>query len=199
MDNIVAWLTRNGVSLAAIAGTLALLCGAGFAISALAGVLRRAIPPLAARLHLDDKTGPRLIRVVSGCLWVMVMLLILNIWGIGIGGVWTFLASAVAVVGVGFLAVWAMVSNVTAAFFLTLWRPFQLGQTVEILPEALRGRVIDRNMMFTVLQEDAGGMLHVPNNLFFQRIFRVTTAGLQPAPAPLEGAAAPARAGDARG
>jgi small-conductance mechanosensitive channel len=194
MDQIVAWLTQNGIGLAAITSTLALLCGAGIAIAALTRVMRRAIPPLEARLHLPNRTGQLLIRVVSGCLWLMVILLILNIWGVGIGGVWTFLASAIAVVGVGFLAVWAMVSNVTAAFFLTVWRPFQLGHTVEILPEALSGRVIDRNMMFTVLQEDAGGTLYVPNNLFFQRIFRVTAAYPRPAAETVEGAAARTRA-----
>jgi small-conductance mechanosensitive channel len=128
----------------------------------------------------------------------VVISVILNIWGIGIGGVWAFLASAIAVVGVGFLAVWAMVSNVTAAVFLAVWRPFQLGQTVEILPEALRGRVVDRNMMFTVLREDAGSVLNVPNNLFFQRIFRVTSGGSTPsAGAESSGTRARARNADA--
>jgi small-conductance mechanosensitive channel len=66
-----------------------------------------------------------------------------------------------------------MVSNVTADLFLTIWRPFRLGDTVELLPEKLKGRAIDRNLMFTVLLEEDGCVLQVPNNLFFQRIFRV--------------------------
>jgi small-conductance mechanosensitive channel len=175
MDQVVAWLTRNGVSLAALASTLALLVVAGIAIAALGRALRRALPRLEARLQLPSETMLLVSRVALGCLWLVVVSVILNIWGIGIGGVWAFLASAIAVIGVGFLAVWAMISNVTAALFLAVWRPFQHGQTVEILPEALRGRVVDRNMMFTVLREDAGSVLNIPNNLFFQRIFRVTS------------------------
>jgi len=31
----------------------------------------------------------------------------------------------------------------------------------------MKGRVIERNMMFTVLREDGGAALYVPNNLFF--------------------------------
>ncbi|MGA7326912.1 MAG: mechanosensitive ion channel domain-containing protein, partial [Rhodomicrobium sp.] len=62
-----------------------------------------------------------------------------------------------------------MISNVTASLFITIWRPFQFGHTIELLPENLKGRVIDRNMMFTVLREEGGGRLHVPNNLFFQK------------------------------
>ena len=74
----------------------------------------------------------------------------------------------------GFLATWAMVSNVTASLFLTIWHPFRLGDTVELLPENLKGRAIDRNLMFTVLREESGSVLQVPNNLFFQKIFRVS-------------------------
>jgi hypothetical protein len=31
--------------------------------------------------------------------------------------------------------------------------------------------------MFTVLREEGGSALHIPNNLFFQRIFRVSDTG----------------------
>jgi small-conductance mechanosensitive channel len=68
-----------------------------------------------------------------------------------------------------------MTSNLTASFFLVLWRPFHVGQTVEILPENLKGRVMDRNLMFTTLSEDSGSVLQIPNSLFFQKIFRVSS------------------------
>ena len=31
----------------------------------------------------------------------------------------------------------------------------------------------DRNLMFTTLREESGNVLWIPNNLFFQKIFRV--------------------------
>jgi len=34
-------------------------------------------------------------------------------------------------------------------------------------------------MMFTALRERAGTTLHVPNNLFFQKLFRVTEQDAQ--------------------
>jgi hypothetical protein len=37
----------------------------------------------------------------------------------------------------------------------------------------LKGRVIDRNLMFTVLRDERGFVLQVPNNTFFQKMFRV--------------------------
>jgi small-conductance mechanosensitive channel len=95
-------------------------------------------------------------------------------WGIGLGGVWAVVVSAITLIGVGFIATWAMISNFTASFFLVLWRPFHVGQAVEMLPENLKGRVIDRNLMFTTLSEESGSVLQIPNNLFFQKIFRVS-------------------------
>jgi small-conductance mechanosensitive channel len=179
MDQFIAWLVKNDVGLAKVSATLALLVATAVGATALNRLLRRLIGRIGSRLPVPYESLLTTTRFVTGCLWLIAVLLVLEVWGIGFGGVWTFLASAIAVIGVGFLAVWTIVSNATAGVFITFWRPFQLGQTVEVLPEALKGRVIDRNMMYTVLREEGGSLLHVPNNLFFQRLFRVTDTGGQ--------------------
>ena len=106
-------------------------------------------------------------------LWFLALLMAFDLWGVGLGGFWAVLVSAGTIIGAAFVATWAMVSNATADLFLTIWRPFRLGDTVELLPEQLKGRAVDRNLMFTALLEEDGCVLQVPNNLFFQRIFRV--------------------------
>ncbi|MFZ1004937.1 MAG: mechanosensitive ion channel domain-containing protein, partial [Pseudolabrys sp.] len=111
--------------------------------------------------------------------WLIAVLSILDAWGIGIAGLWGLVVSSIAVIGVGFLATWAIVSNFTSSFFLTIWRPFRLGDTVILLPENTSGRVTDRNLMFTVLRDQDGSVVNVPNNLFFQKMFRVTSGGEQ--------------------
>jgi small-conductance mechanosensitive channel len=177
MDQVVAWFDRTNISLPQLLATVALIVSTALAIAALNRLLRRWVRSLEARVSLPYETVLVVTRVIGSCLWLVTALLVLNLWGIGLGGLWTLLASAVAVIGVGFLAVWTMVSNVTASFFITLWRPFRLGQIVEILPENLKGRVIDRNLMFTMLRDENGNLLQVPNNLFFQKMFRVTDPG----------------------
>ena len=102
----------------------------------------------------------------------------LDLSGANLAGLWTPLISGAAIIGVGFfLAVWTMVSNITASLFLTIWRPFHLGATVELLPENLKGTVIDRNMMFTAVRDEEGNILQIPNNLFFQKVFRQFKCG----------------------
>jgi small-conductance mechanosensitive channel len=114
---------------------------------------------------------------VLGAFWVVVATLVLEIWGVSVGGLWTVLVSAATVIGVGFLATWTMVSNMTASFFIAFWRPFRLGDDIEIVPENLKGRVIDSNLMFVVVREAGGAVIQIPNNLFFQRMFKVSSTG----------------------
>jgi small-conductance mechanosensitive channel len=126
------------------------------------------------RFNFQYETLLLIPRIVGSVVWLVVALIILGLWGLDVSGIWALLISAAAVIGVGFLAVWTIVSNITASLFLSVWRPFKLGQTVEVLPENLKGRVIDRNLMFTVLRDGEDRVLQVPNNFFFQKMFWVT-------------------------
>jgi small-conductance mechanosensitive channel len=177
MDQIATWLDQQHVNLTTIVLTIVLLIGASIAVLKFSRLLRGWARHLESRLRLPYETVSTIVRVITAALWLTVAVVVLDLWGVGVGGIWAVLVSAAAVIGVGFLATWAMVSNVTASFFVTLWRPFRFGDTVELLPENLRGRLIDRNLMFTVLREDSGSVIHVPNNLFFQKMFRVIDGG----------------------
>jgi small-conductance mechanosensitive channel len=173
MTQIVAWLGQHHIDAVTVVDTVAILVLASIIILVLSRLLWRWLTFLQARLHVTDETNLIISRSVTAALWILTVFMILNLWGVGLGGVWALLVSVVAVVGVGFLATWTMISNFTANFFLMLWRPFRFGDTVEILPENLKGRVTDRNLMFTTLHEESGNVLWIPNNLFFQKIFRV--------------------------
>jgi len=172
-DQIIRLLDHYNVSLTTVTSTVVLLLAASFVVVLINRVIRGWLRLLEGRISLPYQTVLAVTRAISTVLWVITALILLDIWGVGLTGIWTLLVSAATVIGVGFLATWAMVSNFTASFFITLWRPFQLGDMVQVLPEAMRGRVIDRNLMFTTLREDDGSILQIPNNLFFQKIFRV--------------------------
>src|SRR4029077_16032376 len=136
--------------------------------------LRDWLRQFTARLRLPYEgvlTAPRLL---IRALWMGAPMLGLEIWGVSMGGLWTVLVSAATIVGVGFLATWTMISNITASFFIAFWRPFRLGDTIEVLPENLSGRVIDTNLMFIVVRENSGAVIQIPNNLFFEKLFRVS-------------------------
>ena len=143
MREIIAWLDQQHVNFAALLTSTAVLILAGLAIPVLRRFLRNWLNSIQARVQLTDATISAIIRIVTGALLLIAALLILDAWGIAPAGLWGLLVSAMAVIGVGFLATWAMISNFTASFFLTIWRPFRLGDTVVILPENTAGRVTD--------------------------------------------------------
>jgi len=179
MNEIIAWLDQHHVNLAPIVTSTAVLVAAGVAISLLKRLLNNWLNSIQPRLQLSHATISTIIRVVTVTLWLIVVLLILDAWGIGLTGLWGLLVSSIAVIGVGFLATWAIVSNFTASLFLTIWRPFRVGDTVVLLPENTAGRVTDRNLLFTMLREQDGSVVNVPNNFFLQKMFRVIAGGEQ--------------------
>lgn len=175
VHSLTAWFMAH-VRPETVLGTLGILILGGAGILAVTRLLYSLMRRVDPRFRIPYETTVLLIRSVGGTLWTLLGLTILEYWGVSVTGVWTFLASVGTLVGVGFLATWTMISNATANLLITLWRPFRLGQDVEILPENLKGRVIDRNLMFTALREQSGTILQVPNNLFFQKMFRVTAS-----------------------
>jgi small-conductance mechanosensitive channel len=171
MNDLLAWLARYNVNALA---TIGVVIGAFVLSYLLKRPLRESLRELAPRLRLPYETVLTTTRFLIGALWVLAAMLVLEIWGVSVGGLWTVLVSAATIVGVGFLATWTMISNITASFFIAFWRPFRLGDTVEMLPENLSGRVIDINLMFIVVRENSGAVIQIPNNLFFQKMFRVS-------------------------
>jgi small-conductance mechanosensitive channel len=173
LDQFAGWMNDHGVRVGALLGSVLVVVLGAVVIALTRRLLFRLLAKNHARIGLSYGTSVMLTRTVTAVLWILVALVVLEVWGIRASGLWTSFISIATLIGVGFLATWTMVSNVTATFFLTIWRPFDLGDEVEVLPENLKGRVIDRTMMFTVLREEEGTTIQVPNNLFFQRLFRV--------------------------
>jgi small-conductance mechanosensitive channel len=174
MDQIAVWLDRLNANLAPMLMTLGVLILAAVSLFLLNRLLQPQFRRFETLLHLPPKISLRFMRLVAAAVWLIAAIFILDVWGVNVSGLWTFLVSVAAVIGVGFLATWTIVSNVTASFFLMVWRPFQFGDTVEIIPENLKGRVVDRNFMYVFLREDSGAVIKVPNNMFFQKMIRVS-------------------------
>jgi small-conductance mechanosensitive channel len=172
-EQVLKWLDQHNVNLTTVSITVGLLAAAFGAMILINRMLRSWLRLLETRISLPHETVLTITRVISSLLWLITALIILDIWGVGLGGIWTLLVSVATVVGVGFLATWTIVSNVTASFFISVWRPFYIGDVVQVMPENLKGRVIDRNLMYTALRDDDGSVIQVPNNLFFQKMFRV--------------------------
>ena len=138
-------------------------------------LLRRAVHRYFSRDDAGDNVisvGRRTQKAVSAAIWLSAFIALLGLWGVSLSGIWTAVLGIMGVIGVAFLATWAIASNVTAGWMLAPARMFKVGETIEILPEEVSGRVVERTLFFTVVSESDGSITHIPNNFIFQRVVR---------------------------
>ena len=109
-------------------------------------------------------------KAVNWLILTITIILLLGIFGFNLGGLWTVLSTLLAMVAIGFVAVWSVLSNISCTFMILLFRPFAVGDQIEFAGEEVSGRVIDLNLLYTTLQTRENSTLQVPNNLFFQKV-----------------------------
>ena len=134
-------------------------------------------------LHMFRRRTARILqRIVLSLLWVILALLVIRAAGYNVDFLWTFLTSLMAVVGVSLLATWFMPSNIAASLLISVWKPYEIGQEIEVMPDNVKGKVADINMMYTEIVQDNGDSVLIPNNFFFQKYIRRVPLKTEPSP-----------------
>src|SRR5690349_7655049 len=137
LDAMTTWAAAHGLSWQPVLTSVVVLLVAIFGVLVVHRLVQRLLLDLQPRFALSYESMAMITRAVDGAAWLVVALLLLDAWGVGVSGVWTFLVGAITLIGVAFIAVWAMISNMTASLFLAIWHPFRLGETVELIPESV--------------------------------------------------------------
>ncbi len=146
-------------------------------------LVRRGINTLHNNHYISHAAQGILQIILRWSLLVLVVLLSLQQIGVEITAISAGLSAMLVVIGVGLVAVWSVFSNVLCSLLLLLFRPFRIGDEIEITEATggagLRGRVINLNLLFTFLEEEAEenntvrrAVVQVPNNIFFQKTIR---------------------------
>lgn len=146
-------------------------------------ILRRLIDKLRETQNLSLALANRLQTLRKRAIVLVTILVLMQAIGI-FDNAWAFISAGIAAVALGFVAAWSILSNATAAVLIMTFRPFRMGDTLELLDPTgapIGGRVLDINLMYTTLgvapdETDTDAhprVLRVPNNLFFQRVLRL--------------------------
>ncbi len=153
---------------------------------ALAYVLKRVIRKMLRTRHLAPVMAGRLRLLVRWIIMLVAALLVMQTVGI-FDSAWAVISATLAALAIGFVAAWSVLSNITAALLLLTFRPFRIGDSVELVDldgDSIGGRVVDMNLMFTTLMapaDDAAtntsqAYLQIPNSLFFQKVLRTRSS-----------------------
>jgi small-conductance mechanosensitive channel len=140
------------------------------AIRALHGVARR------GRMH--GAMEARLRSIVRAIFFFATVLLAIQQSG-AFEHAWAVLSALVTTVAIGFFAIWSVLSNLVCALLILVFRPFRVGDWIEIVEGTVphpSGVVGDMNLMFVTLDqkgEDGNvARVQIPNTLVFQKVIR---------------------------
>lgn len=165
------WWALLGARLLLVAAVL-------IATAALLAVLKRLLQELQESRNLPEAVMLPVRRAVRWTILILAFVLALQLAGFSVTTLWATLSAVLALIAVGFIAVWSVLSNVACSLMLMIFKPFRIGDHIEICekPEGpnIGGRVADVTLMYVVLQESGAGAatVQVPNNLFFQKMIR---------------------------
>ena len=135
-------------------------------------ILNRALKLMARHLNLPI-LSTRLVRMVIRYFVLIVgALLILEQFGFHINAILAVLGTVMGLVAIGFVATWSILSNFLCTLVLIIFKPFAIGDQVEIPGDSVAGKVVDVTLIFTILRTPSGEYVQIPNNMFFQKIFK---------------------------
>jgi small-conductance mechanosensitive channel len=146
-------------------------------------IVRRALLLLAHRTTLTEEEVMPVHRVIKWLIVTVAFVIILSAFGVSIGGFWGILSTILAMIAIGFVAVWSVLSNTLCTVIIMLFRPFSVGDDIEMMGDPVKGRVIDLNFVYTTLDVGDGSVMQVPNNLFFQKVIRRRHSAVPVSPA----------------
>ena len=151
---------------------LPLLIGIIVGAFVLSYVSCRGLQLLADRTSLTHNDVAPFRRIVKWIIRVVAIVLILSVLGFKLDGIWGVMSTVLAMIAIGFVAVWSVLSNVSCTVIMLIARPFHIGDEIEIAGEPISGRVVDLNFVYTTLKDAEGRLVQIPNNLFFQKVVK---------------------------
>ncbi len=126
-----------------------------------------AIPMRLSLAHIEHFLGEVVAKVPGAALLLMRFVV-----DVPLDSIWPTFTAVFAMIAVGVIAVWRVLSNWLCTFVILVTRPFGIGDELEFAGEPVRGKVTDLNFVYTTLLCDDGSVLQVPNNLFFQKVLK---------------------------
>ncbi|MEM8873712.1 MAG: mechanosensitive ion channel family protein [Planctomycetota bacterium] len=166
------------------AAAIGLILGVLLAAVIIARLLQKVINEVRDARKLPDSVVLPIRRFVRYVVYLIALLLVLQWFGVPMHSIWAALSAVAALVAIGFVAVWSVLSNISCSVMLMIFKPFRIGDRIELVENAagpnVVGQVVDLTMMYVVIREETddpardGSTIQIPNNLFFQKTIRRT-------------------------
>ncbi len=124
------------------------------------------------RTSAIDLNSRKIIFYMSNMFFYGLGIILLGfIWGINLQEFSLFISSVLAIVGIGFVAQWSILSNLTASVILFFSHPLRLGDRIRVMDSDFdwTGKVEDISGFYLFMRTDDGRRISIPTNLVIQK------------------------------
>lgn len=130
---------------------------------------------LRAKKSYSETQTNTLNRAIDLAAMLALIFTLLVIWGVNTENIYIFITSTLALIAIGFVAVWSILSNVFAAVLLVFNKELVKGnKTIQIMPDNIEGKVKDITLLYTIIEDKKGDLYQIPNNMIFQKIIKIS-------------------------
>ena len=119
-----------------------------------------------------NMTSRKIIFYLSNLIFYGLAIIVITlIWGVNLQEFSVFISSILAILGIGFVAQWSILSNLTASVILFFSHPLRLGDRVRVLDKDFdwTGEVEDISGFYLFMRTDDGRKITIPTNLVIQK------------------------------
>lgn len=134
--------------------------------------LRSSMRAWARHGHISTGVVTLLIPIIRWSILIVMLLVLLQHFQV-LHSAWATVTGILAMVAIGLVAVWSVLSNAMCTILLLIFKPFNMGDKVNLPSLNIQGDTVDINFVYTTLREENGSLVRIPNNMFFQNVVRI--------------------------
>lgn len=134
-------------------------------------ITKRAIRRFGKLVEIDVNKRKVIFYLSYLIIYFLALTVLSIIWGVNLKDFVVFISSILAVLGVGFVAQWSILSNLTASVILFFSHPLRLGDRIRVLDKDFdwTGEIEDISAFYLFMKTDDGRRITIPTNLVIQK------------------------------
>lgn len=114
-------------------------------------------------------------KIVNLFITLFALIFLAGIWNIDRSQLMVFITSTITLVGVGFIAQWSILANVTSSLILFFNHPMKLGEEIQILDKEydINGTLVDISFFFLYIKTEQGEIITIPNSVVLSKVIKI--------------------------
>lgn len=132
---------------------------------------RKVVKNILKKFRFTAQRRKLTIRIVNLLLSITAIVFVSAIWGVKQSQMAVFISSAMAVLGIAFVAQWSLLSNITAGLILFFNHPLKIGDHIKIIEKdfVIEGIISDITFFFVHIKTENREKISIANNIFLQK------------------------------